>query len=129
MAEETALTQSLENYLEAIFLLERQLDTVRITDITEALQISKPSVNRAINVLKKTGLLEHEHYGTVSLTEAGRAIARNIAAKHMLLKRFLIQRLKVHPEVAEKEACEMEHVVSQNTIEKLSAYLGDESVD
>jgi DtxR family Mn-dependent transcriptional regulator len=129
MAEEIVLTQSLEDYLEAIFLLERQLDTVRITDITEAMQISKPSVNRAINVLKKAGLLEHEHYGTVSLTEAGRDIARNIAAKHKLLKQFLIHRLKVHPEVAEKEACDMEHVVSQNTIEKLSAYLGDESVD
>lgn len=123
MSESIALTSSLEDYLESIYFLETQNQEVRVTDIAVAMNLSKPSVNRAINTLKNAGLVNHEHYGVLSLTVDGRKIAKNVAERHVLLKHFLIDLLNIDEEIAEKEACAMEHAVSQHTMEKLSDYL------
>lgn len=123
MSESIVLTPSLEDYLEAVFFLEKQNQEVRVTDIAVALNLSKPSVNRAINTLKNAGLINHEHYGVLSLTENGRKLAKNVAERHILLKHFLIDLLEIDECIAEKEACAMEHAVSQHTMERLSYYL------
>jgi Mn-dependent DtxR family transcriptional regulator len=123
MSEGIVLTSSLEDYLESIYFLESQNQEVRVTDIAVAMDLSKPSVNRAINTLKNAGLVNHEHYGGLSLTDSGRKIAKNVAERHILLKHFLIDLLKIDEQIAEKEACAMEHAVSQHTMEKLSDYL------
>lgn len=123
MEEDIILTPSLEDYLERVFFLEKQNTEVRVTDIAVSMNLSKPSVNRAINTLKNAGLINHEHYGVLSLTDEGRKIAKNVAERHILLKHFLIDLLGIDADIAEKEACTMEHAVSQHTMEKLSDYL------
>lgn len=120
---ESAVTASLEDYLESIFFLGRQHGEVRITDVARELNISKPSVNRAINTLKEQGLVEHEHYGDLKLTEAGRKIAQSVANRHYALKEFLINILGVNEETAEREACLMEHNLSNETIDKLKDFM------
>ena len=117
------MTASLEDYLEAIYFLNGKNDYVRVTDIAARLGISKPSVNRAVNTLKERGLVEHEHYGSLKLTEEGTSIAKAVAERHMMLKKFFMDILGVDEATASEEACEIEHVLSADTINKMSEYL------
>lgn len=117
------LTESLENYLEAIHTLSEGQGYARVTDVAAALGFSKPSVNRAIKTLREHGLLEHEDYGTIRLTDEGDRLAESVIRRHHLLKHFLADILKVEEAVAEEEACKLEHALSYDTTEKLSAYL------
>lgn len=119
----TKITASLEDYLEAIYFLNGKNDYVRVTDIAAHLGISKPSVNRAVNTLKEMDYVEHEHYGSLKLTEEGVKIAKSVAERHIMLKSFLEEILGVESETAENEACEIEHVLSADTIKKMSEYL------
>lgn len=117
------ITASLEDYLEAIFVLNQQNKAVRMTDIAELLAVSKPSVNRAIGTLKEAGLIRHETYGEITLTSAGKARAKSVLTRHNLLKNFLSVTLGVDSDTAEKDACRMEHVMSNESVEKLSNFL------
>ena len=118
----TNVTASLEDYLETIYFLNND-DGVRVTDIATELSISKPSVNRAINTLKAQGLVTHEHYGSLFLTEEGLDIAKKIAKRHFMLKKFLTQILEVDEKTAEEEACLIEHCLSADTVEKLEKFM------
>lgn len=123
---ENNISASLEDYLEAIFVLEKRKDFVRVTDIAELLGISKPSVNKAIGTLRESGYIEHETYKNVQLTLSGREKAEQILRRHELIRKFLTDSLLVSAETAEKDACRMEHVMSAETIEKLRGYLESE---
>lgn len=120
--EGKSVTASLEDYLEAIYFLNND-EGVRVTDIATELSISKPSVNRAINTLKSQGLVTHEHYGSLFLTEEGLDIAKKIAKRHFMLKKFLTQILEVDEKTAEEEACLIEHCLSADTVEKLEKFM------
>jgi len=120
---DAVISASLEDYLEAVFVLQKQKKTVRMTDIAELLDVSKPSVNRAIGTLKDAGFLKHETYGEITLTNSGKARAKAVLHRHNLLKDFLNVTLGVSDETAEKDACKMEHVMSNESIEKLSQFL------
>ncbi len=117
------MTSSLEDYLEAVFVLSKQKDNVRVTDIAEFLGVSKPSVNRAVNTLTQIGFLEHITYGDIIITPEGESYAANVLRRHKLIKQFLIDTLGVDEENAENDACKMEHVMSSVTIDKLYEYL------
>lgn len=117
------ITASLEDYLEAVFVLNHQNKSVRLTDIAEFLSVSKPSVNRAIGTLKDAGLIKHEVYGEIALTNSGKARAKEVLGRHNLLKNFLKDTLGVSSETAESDACRMEHVMSHESIDKLSEFL------
>lgn len=117
------ISASLEDYLEAIFILQKENKSVRTTDIASFLDVSKPSVNRAVGTLKDAGLLCHESYGEISLTDSGKAHAKAVLHRHNLLKDFLHTTLGVDIKTAEKDACKMEHVMSNESIEKLSSFL------
>ena len=121
--ENYVMTSSLEDYLEAVFVLSKQKSNVRITDIAEHLQVSKPSVNRAINTLTQNGFLEHITYGDIVITPAGESYAANVLRRHKLIKEFLVNTLGVDEKNAENDACKMEHVMSSVTIDKLYEYL------
>lgn len=117
------VTASLEDYLEAIYVLNKKNAEVRITDVARELDISKPSVNRAINTLKNQGLVDHEHYGDLRLTEKGLKIACDVAERHKTLKTFLTEKLGVSDEIAEREACLIEHNISADTMDKLRIFM------
>ncbi len=106
-----ASQESGEMYLETIYLLSKQSKDVHSVDVGEYMGYSKPSVSRAIGLLKKGGYVEMEKDGALTLTEAGRELAEKIYERHTVLTQFLIQ-LGVDPEIAAEDACKIEHDIS-----------------
>ena len=127
--EKTNITTSLENYLEAILFLKEKNGNVRLTDVATKMNISKPSVNKAITTLKSMGFVNQERYGLLNLSEKGERYARNIANRHYVLFDFLHNYLGVDIETAEKEACLIEHALSADTAQKLSEFLNNLKVN
>lgn len=117
------IQESGENYLETILLLESRNGTVHAVDIANELGYSKPSVTRAMGVLKKAGYVDQESYGTIRLTDAGRKRANEIYGRHVLIKEFLMTILSIDAETAETDACRIEHIVSPLTVERMRAVL------
>lgn len=117
------LTSSLEDYLETIYKLCEKEAHAHITDIAGELSLSKPSVHRAVSQLRDAGLVNQEPYGQVTITDLGRKYALGIVQRHQLIKRFLCEMLGVDKEVAEQEACQMEHAISHDTAQKLADFL------
>ena len=103
--------------------MQEKNNEVRVTDLADWLNISKPSVTRAVSNLKKRNLVEHENYGLLKLTPSGFLFARNIVLRHLVLRKFLCDLLGVEEEIAELEACKLEHSMSNGTIDKLKKYL------
>ena len=116
------MTNSLEDYLETIFLLAQANGRTRVRDVAAALHVKMPSVIKAILELKKLGFVVQEPYGAVELTEAGQAAASQILGRHTLLKEFL-GLLKVDDETAEKDACTMEHILSAETLARIADFV------
>ncbi|MDY6788066.1 MAG: metal-dependent transcriptional regulator [candidate division WOR-3 bacterium] len=117
------LSSSLEDYLEAILDIKRASGNVRVTDIAERLYVKKSSVNYAVSKLKNLNLVEHDLYEDIVLTEKGREKAKQVKGRHTLLMTFLHQFLGVNRKTAEKDACKIEHVISQDTVEKLTKFV------
>lgn len=121
---EKKLTESIEDYIETIYLEgQKQGKGVRITDIALKLNVSKASANDAVRKLKNLGHVEQERYGQIYLTDTGKELAVAVYEKHLLITEFLIQTLNVSLETAEKDACGIEHILSQETLEKIKTYL------
>lgn len=118
--EERDLTEANEDYLETIFELEELQATpeIRSVDIASMREVSKASVNKALQTLRDAGYIEQERYGRVTLTEKGRTYGRMIWGRHRALRSFLIDDLGVDEETANEEACMMEHTVSQDTMDR-----------
>jgi len=115
----SVLTKSSEDYLEAIYeLAGSENKPVRSVDIADKLGVSRPSVNNALNILKKEQMVVQEPYGAISLTCQGQLYGQSIYGRHMTLFNFLHLVLGVDPETAEEEACEIEHTVSEDTIRR-----------
>lgn len=117
------MNQSQEDYLEAIYVLSKENENVHMSDVAKHLSVSKPSVNKAINLLQEKGYLIHQHYGTILLTESGRAAAEKVYERHLLIKRFFVEVLEVEESIAEEEACQVEHCIGESTMEKLKVYV------
>ena len=118
--------ESGENYLEVILEIEREAGVVRAVEIARRVGVSRASVSKALGVLRDLGLVEPSYYGDVVLTEAGRARAQRVRRRHDLLSRYLRDVLGVSDETAETDACRIEHVVSDELIEIIAAYLQQE---
>jgi DtxR family Mn-dependent transcriptional regulator len=114
-----SLSASLENYLETIAVLKRKKVHARVGDIARYLNVKSSSVNVAINFLAENKLVIHEKYGCVDLTEKGENIAWEVQRKHEILYKFLNTLLFIDSKVAEREACEIEHLVGMETIRRL----------
>ncbi len=115
--------ESGENYLETILMLEERQGFVRSIDVVHALNFSKPSVSRAVGLLREAGYLQVRGDGALQLTESGRSKASAIYERHKTLTRFLTQVAGVSAEVAEEDACRMEHIISQETYEGIKRFL------
>lgn len=117
------LLKSGEDYLEAVLFIEKQKGRVKSVDIANYLGVSKPSVNKALTNLQNMGYISKPIYGEVTITQEGRIKAEIVASKHIALTQLLTDVLGVSPEVAEKDACKIEHDISEETTEKLIEYL------
>ena len=117
-----AIAESGEMYLETIHVLQQTTGHVRSLDIAEHMGYSKPSVSRAVGLLKNGGFIEVDKDGTITLTESGLAVAQKIYERHTLLTRLLIA-LGVSGDTATEDACKMEHAISDETFEAIKAHL------
>ncbi|HHX80642.1 MAG TPA: metal-dependent transcriptional regulator [Acholeplasmataceae bacterium] len=118
------LTKSIEDYLEAILIVEKRDKKVKSVKIAELLGVSKPGVNKAMNVLKDNNLIDKADYGDITLTDKGREIANRIYEKHLLIKEFLII-LGVSEETAEQDCCKIEHILSDETLKQINNFLNN----
>lgn len=118
-----ALTPSTQDYLEVILQLSGKDKFVRITDIAKSLNIAKASATQAINTLIDEGLVLKEKYGPVFLTKKGETEACKIKKTHKIIREFLIKVLQVESEIADKDACLIEHVISPQSINGMIAFL------
>lgn len=120
---EKGRTASMEDYLEAVAILQRDSNKVRVKQISDALGVKMPSVTAALRKLCLEGLVEHEKYGYVKLTPRGDRAARDVFHRHEVLRRFLIDVLNIDPELAREDACRMEHSISPLSLERLAKFL------
>jgi len=115
------LQESGQMYLETILILSREKGTVHSVDIGEYMGYSKPSVSRAMGLLRKGEYIHMEKDGSITLTESGREIAEKIYERHNLLTELLI-RLGVDPKIASEDACKIEHSISDESFEALKKH-------
>lgn len=123
MTEQDKLTPSIEDYLEAIYVLDQADKGVRSVDVADKLRVAKPSVNRALKSLVEGGLIEQQRYSVIYLTDQGKEQARKILHRHTVIKSFLTDVLGLDDVRADEEACKIEHVVCEDTVDRLSEHV------
>lgn len=116
------LQESGQMYLETILVLSRELPAVRSIDIVEHMGYSKPSVSRAVGLLKNGGFIQVDADGFITLTADGLDVATKIYERHTILTQALI-RLGVDPDTASEDACKMEHAISDTSIAAIKNFL------
>lgn len=119
------LSESMEMYLETIFLLEKKHGHAHVVDIAENLAVTKPSVTKATDQLQKESFLNKESYGHITLTKKGEDIAKKIYKKHCLIACFLEKTLGLDVEDASVNACRMEHIITDTMIKSIEKYLDE----
>lgn len=118
------LAESGEMYLETILVLSKRMSCVRSIDICDEMGYSKPSVSRAVNLLKQGGYIEIDRAGYITLTEDGLFVAEKIYERHTFLTNFL-QHLGVSEDTASLDACKIEHVISDESFDAMKRYLSE----
>ncbi len=116
------LQESGEMYLETIYVLSQKMSAVRSVDVCEYMGFSKPSVSRAIGLLKNGGFAVADKNGFLSLTDKGLAVAKKVYERHTLLTELLI-RLGVDKEIASEDACRIEHHISDESFEAIKKHI------
>lgn len=115
--------ESGENYLETILMLKERRGTVRSIDIARELNFSKPSVSRAMGILRESGYIIMEPSGEIRLTDSGKEKAGEIYRRHCLLTIFLREVAGVSEQMAEENACRMEHILDQEVVDGISRFM------
>lgn len=122
-----SIHESGEMYLETIHVLTKQNGAVRSIDVSEHMGYSKPSVSRAVGLLKKGGYIVVDKDGYITLTEAGESVANKIYERHTVLSSMLIA-LGVDPQIAAEDACKLEHAISDQSFEAIKKHLGAQNM-
>jgi len=117
------ISPSLEDYLESIFVIKQRKQIVRVKDLARHLNVKAPSVVEILRKLKEKNLIEHEYYGYIELTCEGVNKAKALYERHIMLKKFLHQILGVDEEIAETDACRIEHYLSKETLERIIKFI------
>lgn len=117
------LTPSLEDYLEAIWVTSLKERVVRVRDIVKFLNVKTASVIGAMKVLAEKGLVVHERYGYIELTQQGIEVAKDVYERHKTLYKFFSEILGVEPDTAVKDACQIEHHISKKTMERIVKFI------
>ena len=115
--------ESGEDYIETIYLLKKKKGMVRSIDVANELNFSRPSVSRAVGLLKEDGLITVEDDGELVLTELGLKKAKSVYEKHTNLTKFLMLTAGVNEEIAETDACRIEHIISPETFRGIKRFL------
>lgn len=123
MAENKSLSENMEDYLEAILELERTNKVARAKDIAEKLGIQRGSVTGGLKTLGEKGLIHYEPYSFVTLTQKGKKLAKEITNRHLVLKDFFMNVLKINSQTAELNACRVEHAIDQHVYEQLVCFI------
>ncbi len=121
--EKNMISKSLEEYLKTMYILQKKNGNIRVTDIAEEMNCSKPSVNKAINNLKENKLINYESYGKIELTSEGINLAKKILETYDIVFLFLKDVLGIEPEKAEQEAEKLKLSMEDQTINKLAKYV------
>jgi DtxR family Mn-dependent transcriptional regulator len=115
------ISQSLEDYLEAVYMLIADGRPAQVRDVAKMLSVKMPSVVKAIHELKRLGLVVQEPYANIELTEKGSRVAKLVLNRHTLLRSFLVK-LGVSGKTADRDACLMEHILSAETLDKIRIF-------
>lgn len=121
--QDTQLSRSMEDYLEAIYNLKVRSQVARVKDIAREMNVKMPSVTGAIRSLAEKGLVQHQPYENVELTKLGLNRARSVAHRHSAVREFLMSILGLPAEQAEAEACGIEHAIQPETLDKLLKFV------
>lgn len=117
------VTPSIQDYLKTLLELSENGEPVHSSQVALAINLSRASVSRAMNVLAASGYIAKQKYGTIMLTDLGKRTAETVKKRNNLIKDFLKDVLKVDADIAETDACRMEHTISEQTACKLGQYL------
>lgn len=123
MEEDNKLSATLEDYLESIKMLCDKKGFARVKEISKMLNVEMPSVTSALKRLKYKGLILYEKYGYIKLTSNGDIIARKIYNRHENIKEFFEKLLNIDSEIAEEDACKIEHSISEHTFNRVLSFL------
>jgi DtxR family transcriptional regulator, Mn-dependent transcriptional regulator len=123
LSDEKPLTAVMEDYLEAIFDLDKQKKVVRVKDIAKRLDVKMPTVTSMLKTLSKRELVHYEKYEYVEPTEKGTEVGREMRRRHGILSRFLTEILNIDAKTADDEACKMEHSLSADTLDSLTDFM------
>ncbi|MBW1974807.1 MAG: metal-dependent transcriptional regulator [Deltaproteobacteria bacterium] len=123
MPENNSISASLEDYLEIIYQLQKKHKVARAKAIADKMKVQKASVTGALKSLAAKGLINYEPYSTITLTQKGEKIAKQIIHRHEILKEFFQSVLQLSPEQAEVNACKIEHVIHPKAVQKLTKFL------
>ena len=118
------LQESGEMYIESIYVLSKKMSHVRSLDVAEYMNYSKPSVSRAVGLLRTGGYVNVDEDGHLTLTELGLEVAHKIYERHTVIRALLV-RLGVDPETASEDACKMEHAISDASFEAIKRFAKD----
>ena len=121
--------ESGEDYIETIYLLKKRKGLVRSIDVANELGFSRPSVSRAVGILKESGLITMEEDGELNLTDEGVRVAKKVYEKHTTLTTFLMMTAGVDAETAETDACRIEHIISPETFKGIKRYIKEHKED
>ena len=118
-----AKSESMEMYLETVYIIERDHGHAHVVDIAKRLGVSKPSVTKAMKQLKEKGFISKETYGSITLTDRGRERSEAIYKQHQMITLYLGHSLGLGFDEASQNACRMEHVLSPSMIDAIESYI------
>ena len=117
--DEAVLSESLEDYVETIFLILQEKQAVRAKDIADRMEVKRPSVTGALQALTRNGLVNHSPYDVITLTEKGEQVAREVLRRHQVIQAFLVNVLGIGNTEAVVTACSLEHSVSRQVVDRM----------
>jgi len=123
MEPKTALSASLEDYLEAIYHIVAEKQAARTKDISQRLKVNNSSVTGALRALAERKLVNYAPYELITLTSSGKKIARDIVRRHETLRDFFVKILSIDPQVADEGACRMEHALPREILDRLIEFV------
>lgn len=121
--QELQITPTMEDYMEAIFLLNKEKGGIRVKNIAKKLGVKMPTVTNMLKTLNEKGLIDYEKHEYLELTDKGLAVGKEIDKRHNVIRDFLFNVLKIDSGVADDEACKMEHGMSQETLTRLTKFM------